>query len=272
MNAGSIRALLARDDLEQAATDLVAIARTHNAELVNEVIAHQAALTRANKDLRRGIIDNDDAERTRAKIRYALLDIVSELEDVPAAAAGGAPVFLSYNHADAAVAVRLRTALESAGVPVHIDVAAMQPGEDIRAFIARSIRDTRATICVISNRSIASGWVALETVLAFEAERAGGQRRFIACTLDADVLDAGYQLAKTREIDARIADIEALMREHAAARIDTQALNSEKSRLYALRANLDTILARLRESLTLPLDGQHFQPTVDSIMRALQSH
>jgi TIR domain/Effector-associated domain 11 len=299
-----IRAAITRDRLEDAALALAALVGTGDAELANEVIAHQASLRSTATKLRRGTIDDADAERARTRVRFALLDILDGIERrgaaspqdpgtplaaarqpasptiVPEAAQAplqadvGAPpapasVFLSYNHDDAPVAARVRAALEAGGVRVRIDSDAMAPGEDIGAFIARSVRDTGATVCLVSNRSLASGWVAAETVQAFDAERFGASRRFIACYLDDDFFRPAYRLERTRDIDARIAAIDALLPEYAAARLDTEDLNREKSRLFALRNDLGRILARLRDSLTLDLRGERFETAMQRLLALL---
>jgi hypothetical protein len=183
--------------------------------------------------------------------------IEERLRELRAAAGGVATrpaassVFLSYNHADAKTAAALRTALEANGVPVRIDSKDMAPGEQIRAFILKSVGATGATVCVVSRRSLLSGWVALESLLALAVEELWGQRRFIACYLDDDFLDLGFSVKATDIIDRKIGEIDKLIAKHRAKRIDTTELNDEKSRLFRLRSGLGEVLARLRGGLCL---------------------
>ncbi len=176
-------------------------------------------------------------------------------------------VFLSYSHDDASAARLLEEALKKNGVEVHIDREAMSAGEGIRSFIERSIQRTDATVCVVSNRSLASAWVALETIDAFHAERTG--RSFIACYLDDDFFDPGFRLALTEQVDAKIARIDELITTYVEKKLDTNDLNSEKSRLYTLRNNLGGILLRLKESLTLDIRGVELSPSVELIVDAI---
>jgi len=160
-------------------------------------------------------------------------------------------VFLSYNHADAKTAALIRKALETNGVPVRIDSKDMDPGEQIKAFIHKSVGSTSATVCLVSRASLLSGWVALESLLALTVEELWGKRRFIPCYLDDDFLDLRFSVKATDIIDRRIAAIDKLIEKHRAKRIDTTELNDEKSRLFRLPSGLGEVLARLRGGLCL---------------------
>ena len=277
----AIEALVASDKLEEAATALAGAVDDRHPDLSQEVVALQAGLTRSSKSHRRGLIDDDDFDQSRTKAGYAILGILDDLEGAvevtapdaispPVDAPGGSPrVFLSYNHADSEDALGLRAALEERGVGVHIDREAMRAGEGIRSFIERSIQETDATVCLVSNRSLASAWVAMETIDAFYAELSRESRRFIACYIDDDFFQPRFRLECTERIDAKIAEIETLIPEYVEKRLDTNDLNSEKTRLYALRNNLGKILLRLKESLSLDIRGDQLGPSVERITQTL---
>ncbi|MFN0083799.1 MAG: toll/interleukin-1 receptor domain-containing protein [Blastocatellia bacterium] len=95
-------------------------------------------------------------------------------------------VFISYNHNDSAAADRLRAALEADGRRVTIDRVAMRAGAGIQEFIEQSVREADVTLSIVSNRSLLSAWVAMESVLAFYSEKLGREKAFIACYLDDD--------------------------------------------------------------------------------------
>ena len=178
----------------------------------------------------------------RRRLLYQLLDIAKAGEvDGAAPAPAAAPtarekVFISYNHADADTAQSIKRVLQERGIDVHIDAAEMQPGEDIRAFITRSIRATSCTFCLISQRSLLSGWVGLESMLALTARELWSDRLFVAGYLDTDFFDLGFRLDATRRIDERIAEIDQLMLEYLARQLDTIDLNAERTRALDLRA------------------------------------
>jgi hypothetical protein len=127
----------------------------------------------------------------------------------------------------------------------------MGPGEQIRDFILKSVGSTAATVCIVSRRSLLSGWVALESLLALTVADLWGKRRFIACYVDDDFLDLAFSVKATDIIDRKIGEIDKLIAKHRAKRIDTTELNDEKSRLFRLRSGLGDVLARLRGGLCL---------------------
>jgi hypothetical protein len=188
----------------------------------------------------------------------------------PAAPQAAGAVFLSYNHADARTAGVIRKALETGGIAVRIDSKDMDPGEQIREFILKSVGSTSATVCLVSSASLLSGWVALESLLALTVEELWGKRRFIACYLDEDFLDLGFSVKATDIVDRRIAALDKLMEKHRAKRIDTAELNDEKSRLFRLRGGLGEVLARLRGGLCLDVRSRKRAASLEKLVESLR--
>ncbi len=183
---------------------------------------------------------------------------------------GEATVFISYNHGDREVADRLKVALETAGIRVRIDSAVMEAGGSIQEFIETSIRETNVTVAIVSNRSLLSAWVALESIGTFYAEKSTGARKFIACYLDDDFFKPDFRLQATRQINTKIAEIDALIPEYNEEKIDTNDLNDQKSRLYKLRNNLGDILQRLRASLCLDIRELQFDESMARLVREIK--
>jgi hypothetical protein len=184
---------------------------------------------------------------------------------------GGATVFISYNHEDAGVAIAVRDYLTKNRFEVIIDRDSMAPGQRIEDFIESSIRRSGTVISIVSNRSLLSTWVGMETIEAFRRLEGDGSRRFLACYLSEDHMDHGFRLQCTRQIDERLAAIEELITQYAAEKLDTVDLNEEKSRLYELRNNLGSMLARLRETLCLDLQGPAFEQSCRAIVTTIKS-
>jgi hypothetical protein len=271
-----IRELIAADKLEKAIEELSPFVKDE--DLANDLIKYQADLAKNKKDSRRGLITNEEENKNRTRVRYAILEM---LKDVEALVTTGlsedspkisdAPtVFISYNHADGEIADRLKAALEKNGIVVRIDKAVMEAGANIQEFIESSIRDTGVTLSIVSNRSLLSAWVALESIDTFYQEKFTGSKKFIACYIDDDFFRTDFRLNATKQIDIKIEEIDNLIPAYITQKIDTNDLNSQKSRLYKLRNNLGDILLRLRESLCIDIRDEKFDENVAKIVRTIK--
>jgi hypothetical protein len=179
-------------------------------------------------------------------------------------------VFISYNHEDREVADKLRAALEKRGMLVIIDSMVMSAGGSIQEFIENSIRDADVTLSIVSNRSLLSAWVALESVTAFYSEKLRSDKKFIACYIDDDFFKVDYRLKATKQIKAKIEEIDQLIPEYFAEKIDTNDLNSQKTMLYKLHNNLGDILQKLRDSLTLDIRESEFDKSLARIVQSIE--
>ncbi|UCF20754.1 MAG: toll/interleukin-1 receptor domain-containing protein [Gemmatimonadota bacterium] len=284
----SIRQLIAADRLEKAVDELIGHVAGKDNDLSDQLTAHQAQLSKTKKDSRRGLITTEQENQARTRVRYAILELLPEIEAAQSAASRTAPassaskeagssassdpvtVFISYNHSDREVADRLKAALEREGIRVRIDREAMKAGQDIKRFIENSIRETDVTISIVSNRSLLSAWVALETINTFHHETLADEKKFIACYIDDDFFKPEFLLAAADQIDARIAEIDEKIPLYIEKKLDTIDLNSEKSRLFKLRNNLGEFLVRLRESLTLDIRAESFDRSAAKIVSTIR--
>ena len=178
-------------------------------------------------------------------------------------------VFISYNHNDSKVALRIKAALEKASIEVIIDKEDMMAGTEIKNFIEKSIRDSTVTVSLVSNKSLKSAWVAFETIDTFFLEKYQN-KRFIACYLDDDFFQTDYTLKTVTEIEAQITSNQKLIPEYQKKMIDTRDLNNQNSRLLALRNNLDGIVGRLRDSLCLDVRGELFNESMQKLIQAIE--
>ena len=266
-----IRQLIAADKLEKAIEELISHVSGKDEDLTNQLTEFQATLTKNRKDSRRGLISREEESLTRRRVRYAVLEMQIEIEEVagPKISSGAATVFISYNHGDSVVAGKIKQALEKKGIVVRIDHAVMEAGANIHKFIENSIRNTDVTLSIVSNRSLLSSWVALESIETFYHEKFESDKKFIACYIDDDFFRTDFRLNATKQIDAKIDEIDKLIQEYNAKRIDSNDLNNQKSRLFKLRNNLGDILLRLKESLCLDIRGDKFEESVTKIVSAI---
>jgi hypothetical protein len=182
---------------------------------------------------------------------------------------GPTGVFLSYSQNDTSRVAQLRNALGALGVSIRIDTESMVPGQPIRSFILDSIRRTEATLWVVSEASLVSGWVANEIALTLHDLELWNKRKLVACYLDDEFLSPDFRLSATDKIDARLAQIDALMPRYRDKHIDTNDLNAEKSRLHELRTNLGILLDRIKNSLCVDIRGSSFDTGVQALASAL---
>jgi hypothetical protein len=72
------------------------------------------------------------------------------------------PIFISYSHANSAIAERFVDALHKSGVPFMIDRVLLEPGESLTAALGEAIDSAVAVVALISHESIGSTWVQRE--------------------------------------------------------------------------------------------------------------
>lgn len=175
--------------------------------------------------------------------------------------------FISYNHKDKTDADRLKAALRAAGHEVVIDSEAMAPGEDIKSFIEKCIRQSDVTLSLVSRHSLLSAWVAMESIGTFFAEKNTDRSRFVAAYIDSSFFDRKFTDEALDEVENQISEIKTIIKDRLDKDRGIADLENELKRRRDLRNNLDEIVRRLRESLCVDLTGDKFQSGVDLILR-----
>jgi len=145
----------------------------------------------------------------------------------------------------------------------------MQASEDIQRFIQKCIRASRITISIVSNESLLSGWVGMETIYTFYFEKFSDKRKFIACYLDEDFFALDFTSNAVRRFDEQLNALKSLMDNHNTLGIDTRDLNENKTRLLFLRSHLDEIIQRLRNSLCVNIKGDHLKNNFPSVLKSI---
>lgn len=122
-------------------------------------------------------------------------------------------VFLSHASTDKDVARRMAAALAAAGQDVWLDDAALRPGDQIMAAVARAIEDADVVIVLISKASQASTAMETEAALAAGKVLSGRGGVVIPVLLDRSV-DLPFALRSFRalEVNDLDADLGALAR------------------------------------------------------------
>ena len=178
-------------------------------------------------------------------------------------------VFISYNHNDKAVAEEIRTLLEMKKIEVILDSDDMEAGEVINQFIIDSVNKATITLSVLSTNSLMSGYVSMETIRTFYAEEFSNKKKFIACYLDDEFMHADFIIRSVKKIDEKLHEIKKIIDQQDALDVDTKNLNSQKTRLYDLRQNLDKIVEKLNASLCIDIRGEKLKANFPRILESI---
>ncbi|MFZ4986906.1 MAG: SUMF1/EgtB/PvdO family nonheme iron enzyme [Blastocatellia bacterium] len=180
-------------------------------------------------------------------------------------------VFISYSTKDIEIAKKVKAKLEEHGIEVTIDRESLSPGGNILDFIDQSIRETQITLSIVSPNSLASDWVAFESVQSFAAAKYVDQKEFIACYIDdAFLKDPHFHSKALEAINEQIEQIRAEIRE-----VERQGkefpinLTTKIQRKLKLKDNLDVILHRLQEYLTLDIREPEFDISMSRIIEKI---
>lgn len=159
-------------------------------------------------------------------------------------------VFISYSRKDEKWMVRLKSALEKQGIPVIIDEIALQFGDNIEANLKQLVRETAVTISIISQNSLLSDWVGIESVETLLHERfENKQTKFLPVIIDKQIMEDSFYIAAIEEIDKNINRLQELTNKATRLNVTTKIYDAKRARLGDLRKNLDEILTRIRESV-----------------------
>lgn len=179
-------------------------------------------------------------------------------------------IFISYNHKDQSTALQIKDKLTAAGFEVFIDMEKMRAGQNIDQFILECIRDSDATLSLISEKSLLSAWVATETILSSTDEKIRC-RHFLPCYIETAFFDRSFTGKAQDSIDQELLEIKNLMKIALDKCRSTKDLESERDRLLKLNANLPEIIGKFRDTLCIDLTPDHFEAGMQKIISDLQA-
>lgn len=247
----------------------------------NDVVLVAARWKGLERDMTKGILSTEYAMRTKNQIAHALLELAERLpDDAPSGGGqeigngGGAHsstrnVFISYNHRDVETANQMRDFLEKNGISVTIDSQAMKAGEDIKQFIDRSIRDSDVTLSLVSQNSLLSAWVGMETVNTLAGEGIAG-KKFIPVSIQSEFFDPEFVPTAINTIDERLGEIKEQMIKRISADIGIEDLQNDRTRYNRLRTELPSIVGTLKARLTIDISGEKFGPGMKRVLETLK--
>ena len=179
-------------------------------------------------------------------------------------------VFISYSTKDKEVAAKVRAVLEEHGIAVTIDSESMPVGGDIRAFIDKSIHNTNVTLSIVSQNSLASDWVALESVESFMAVKQVEGKKFIACFIDEEFLRPEFQVETAQSIKQEISKLDELITRNLEMNLSLDAFQSTRNRLLDHQYNLPKIINYLNSHLTHDIREPVFDVNIRKIINDIR--
>lgn len=243
-------------------------------ELGDEVIPLESQWKKLGRDEMMGVIAFADANVLRNKIVSALLSLIDEVgkpktEPKPPASSGK-KVFISYNHQDRPAADQVVAFLSEKGFAITIDHKDLLGGRDIQDWITECLRTHKFVVSLVSEYSLKSGWVGMESIMAFFAEKLSEQSaQFIALNLqenifEADVIDGIYDF-----LEEDLDNVRARINKYLERGRSTESLNGDLTRKQDHLNNLGKIVDRLKRCKTINASGHSFGQGLEELTRSL---
>jgi|GEM_PF-5987297 len=202
------------------------------------------------------------------QVKQYVVDSSASLQNKKAEAGQKVSVFISYNHADEETAGMIKQKLEAEQIQVILDSDAMLAGTDINDFIILSIKNTNATVSVVSNNSLTSGWVSIETVNTVYFKKFFPEKKFIPCYTDKKFLENEFFVDDTqKEIDKKIEDLKNRIQQRQG---DSSDLDDKKKRLIELRQNLPGIINYLNNKLSIDFTPSKLEANFPALIKAIK--
>lgn len=262
-----IQKLLSDGKIEMALKDLK---ETHdeNSATLSQIISLSAQLSQLREAQIFNLLRNDEIQLTLARINKSILDL---LKDVKHSEDQSKVAFISYNHVDVKTVQVLKGKLAENGIRIIIDSQDMLAGDSIASFIKESIKKSNVTLSIISNNSLLSGWVGLETVLSFYHELFNCDRKYIACYVNKSFFEQEFYEKSFARIEEKILEMEIMLNARIQAKSDIRDISSQYTRLTSLRNNFDEIMKRLRECLCVDVSPKKIEKSFDKILASIKS-
>ena len=157
-------------------------------------------------------------------------------------------VFISHSTRDKTLVRAFKEHLDGP-LEVVMDERDLNPAQNIWKFCTESVKQTDATIVVVSRDSLSSPWVVLEAVEALRSR----PDRLIACAIDGSFADADVRADITDHIDAKRHELDDTIKKHLDKDLGLEDLVDARQLLLNMRHNLGDLLKQLRDTFTLGL-------------------
>ncbi len=273
-NCDKIKTLVADNKQDQAFDLLLKYAKENkNEQSENNVIILKSQYSESKQNYNLNLIEFAEWMRIQAKINVGIIRICENFsEKVICVIDNKLPkVFISYNHKDQSVAIKIKEFLDKSGIQAIIDIEAMRAGENIKHFIENCIKESGVTLSIVSSNSLLSAWVAMETIFSQYEEKIR-HRYFIPCIIDNEFFKRDFTDIALDKIEEELKDIDNKIIERLQNKRLIKDLNSEKERFDELKNNLPAIVDKLKNSLCIDLSVDKFEQGIKKIIEDIKRY
>lgn len=179
-----------------------------------------------------------------------------------------ATVFLSYNHGDIETARTIVAKFKVYGVEVRMDENTVKPGQNIRDYIAQQVRETDASILLVSRKSLQSVWVSYETALFIYNELLTDKKTLLIA-LDKEYENNGFFDHVDDGFDKKLKDNQDKITWCQIKGTDPMLYEDERRMLSSAKNQFTHILQKLRGHHVAMLDEDNIDGLIAGIAHQL---
>lgn len=179
-------------------------------------------------------------------------------------------VFISYSTEDEDEALKLKYGLEEKGIRTIMDSEHLGHEFEIKEYLEKFIKQTDYTLCLISEKSLLSGWVGFEIITVMNIGREIRKQKFIGCAIDDSWKYPLFEWVP--KIDKEINRLQdKLNKELQLYPNSEELLGKDLSRMRQFRKNADKIFYQLRQFRTEDFSKENWDNGVKKILKTIKS-
>lgn len=244
----------------------------------NTVLNLTSQYNRLERERQQGIISLEDADLRNNQIVNSLIQIARKLPDNTGDEAGNVNiefddnstyVYIEYSSVNEEQARNIADYLESNDIEAIIDVKYMRSGEEIRAFIQRSMTVCEVAIFLISSEALQSPTLIKSLDYLFGSEFS--RKKFFCCVLDMGFRTEVFLSSAMGEIENKLKALEAGNYSQSQSTYSKNENNAEEIKSYVeMLELLPKILNSLSHVQLIDISGNNFERGIREIVNFLR--
>lgn len=279
-----IEHLIINGEITTAIKELLNGTKGHQERLYNDMIQLSGRNSRNENMMASGRIDNGDYKLSLATISHALTSYLAKYEpreglifpteEKPEdykTSNGNKTVFISYNHKDKELASKIELFLEDKGINVIRDEDSTAPGEDLKEFSINAVKSSDYTLSLISENSLDSVWVMIETLDTQSAGKFEGRKRLIPVYSDKSFLSDDFVDKVYDTMEGELDEVNNRLKKYIEKERDTRFLNTKKTNLKKFLNEVDGFIDTLRGLKSIDLREANFENGMKEIIDYVNS-